>query len=172
MNVEEVFQFMNGESLAVLATTTENGQPGSHADGICRDARTGNYFRHGQELAEIPEFEEESARRVGDRLHHRSNGAVRGVGARTGRRGAGKVPENLFHEIYRRAGATGLARNHLFCGATEVGEVLRRQSGKKKDRGAGILGGLFSRRSFQFQPRAKCTVILAIRVRAGPRPRG
>lgn len=27
MNVEEVFQFMNGESLAVLATTTENGQP-------------------------------------------------------------------------------------------------------------------------------------------------
>jgi hypothetical protein len=27
MNVEEVFQFMNGESLAVLATATENGQP-------------------------------------------------------------------------------------------------------------------------------------------------
>jgi general stress protein 26 len=27
MNVEEVLQFMNGESLAVLATTTENGQP-------------------------------------------------------------------------------------------------------------------------------------------------
>ena len=27
MNVEEVFQFMNGESLAVLASATENGQP-------------------------------------------------------------------------------------------------------------------------------------------------
>jgi len=27
MNVEEVFQFMNGERLAVLATATENGQP-------------------------------------------------------------------------------------------------------------------------------------------------
>ena len=27
MNVEEVFQFLNGESLAVLATVAENGQP-------------------------------------------------------------------------------------------------------------------------------------------------
>lgn len=27
MNVEEVFQFMNGESLAVLATAADNGQP-------------------------------------------------------------------------------------------------------------------------------------------------
>jgi len=27
MNVEEVFQFLNGESLAVLATVGENGQP-------------------------------------------------------------------------------------------------------------------------------------------------
>ena len=27
MDVEEVFQFMNGESLAVLATVGDNGQP-------------------------------------------------------------------------------------------------------------------------------------------------
>lgn len=27
MNVEEVFQFLNGESLAVLATAADNGQP-------------------------------------------------------------------------------------------------------------------------------------------------
>ena len=69
MDVEEVFQFMNRESLAMLATVAT----ASRSDGIRCDPRTRDYLRYGKDFAQIPELKEESAGRADHRLHNGSD---------------------------------------------------------------------------------------------------
>lgn len=76
MNVEEVFQFMNGESLAVLATATENGQPEAALMGFAVTPGLEIIFDTVKSSRKSPNLKEESARGMVDRLHDGSNGAV------------------------------------------------------------------------------------------------
>src|SRR5208283_3856739 len=104
----------------------------SRIDGHGGDSAIGNHIRHGKEFAKISELEKKSARRLGGWLHDGSYRAIRrsrrGVNWRT----AGQVQEDLFRRISGRTGEGKLAGHYLFCGAANVGEVLRLQSGQQK----------------------------------------
>jgi len=76
MNVQEVYEFMNKERLAVLSTVTDSGLPQAALMGNGRDTAIGSHFRHGEEFEKISELEEKSARRLGSGLHKGSFRAI------------------------------------------------------------------------------------------------
>ena len=133
MNVEEVFQFMNSERLAVLATVGEEAKPEAALMGFAVTPELEIIFDTVKSSRKYPNLKKNP--RVAWVIGCTTEITVQyeGIAEELEGEELAKYKKIYFAAVSRWSGAGKLAGDYVFRGAAEVGAVLRLRSGETAD---------------------------------------